>query len=215
MSRMRAGISIVLLLMCVSNATPQTLVNDSRDLLEWNEFYQLAWDDFQGQPTAESIGDAGTAVNIKAKPFYIKRRIMYDVDVYFNRKQSWARAKSDALLRHEQLHFDIAELYARKIRKRIVALQENGVSDIKIYNSAIKQILEESNDADRQYDLETLHGALTKKQLIWERRVKEQLQGLKDYKKRKKVITANDALKKRHLISSFSDRGFIGQVKPE
>jgi hypothetical protein len=197
---MKASISFILLLASYFGAISQTLVNDSKDLLEWNEYYQLGWDDFQGQPTSESIGDAGTAVNIKAKPYYVKRKIMYDVDVYFNRRQSWARAKSDALLRHEQLHFDIAELYARKIRKRVVTLQENGVSDIKIYNAAIKEILEESNDADRQYDLETLHGALTKKQLFWERRVKEQMQGLKDYKKRKKVITANDALKKRQLI---------------
>jgi predicted secreted Zn-dependent protease len=193
------SIFIFLVTSCLQLAA-QKLVNDTKDLLEWNEYYQLSWDDFQGRPTPESIGDAGTAVNIKAKPYYIKHQIMYDVDVYFDRKRSWARAKSDALLRHEQVHFDIAELYARKIRKRVTTLQENGVSDIKIYNAAIKEILEESNEADQEYDLETLHGALTKKQLSWERRVKEQLQGLKDYKKRKKVITANDALKKRQLI---------------
>ena len=178
----------------------QRLVNDSRDLLEWNEYYQLSWEDFQGSPTAESIGDAGTSVTIKARPYHVKHQIMYDVDVFFNRKKSWARAKSDALLKHEQLHFDIAELYARRIRKKITDLQENGVNDIKAFNTAIQQILEESNEADHRYDLETLHGALSKKQLHWESMVKEQLQGLRDYKKRKKVITVNEALKKRDFI---------------
>jgi hypothetical protein len=177
----------------------QEFVNDSKDVIAWNEYYHLTWDDFLGQPSSESIGDAGTAVNIKAKPYFIKNQIMYDVDAFFNRRQSWKRERSDALLRHEQLHFDIAELYARMIRKKVVELQERGINDIKVYNAAIKTLLEESNEADQRYDLETLHGALSKKQAYWELRVKEQLAGMKDYKKRKKIITARD-LKYKELI---------------
>ena len=188
----------VLSLLSVS-AFGQELVNDSKDVIEWNEYYHLTWDDFMGKPTPESIGDAGTSVNIKAKPYYIRHQIMYDVDVYFNRKQSWKRERSDALLKHEQLHFDIAELYARMIRKKIAELQERGITDVKIYNEAIREILTESNEADRRYDLETLHGALSKKQAHWEDLVKQQLLGLKDYKKRKKIITIREA-KDRELI---------------
>jgi len=187
------------LLALTFSAIAQELVSDSKDVIEWNEYYHLTWDDFQDAPTRESIGDAGTSVSIKAKPYYIKRQIMYDVDVYFDRRQSWKREKSAALLAHEQLHFDIAELYARMIRKKIATLQERGETDIKVYNAEIKQILNESNETDRRYDLETLHGALTKKQSQWEHLVKQQLSGLKGFKKRKKIITIKDA-KDRDLI---------------
>jgi hypothetical protein len=167
-------------------------------LLEWNEFYSLSWEDFEGSPSTESIGDAGTAVRIKAKPFYIKKQVHYDVIAYFDRKKSWVRGKSEALLAHERLHFDIAELYARKIRKKIAELQANDVNDIQTFNAAIREILEESNEADQRYDLETLHGALQKKQSMWEKRVKEELQGLKDYKKNKRIVSTNT---KRELFN--------------
>jgi hypothetical protein len=168
----------------------QHLINEPQNLIEWNEYYTITWEDFQGSPTHESIGDAGTAIKIKATPFFIKNRVYYDVEALFDRKKSWSRAKSDPLLEHERLHFDIAELYARKIRKLVSDMNERGVHDIKSYNTAIRELLEKSNEADQRYDLETLHGALSKKQMIWERKVKEQLMGLKDYKKRKRIIAA-------------------------
>jgi hypothetical protein len=160
----------------------------SRDLLEWNEFYRLSWEDFQGERSESSIGDAGTFVSIKAKPYVVKNTVMYDVYAYFNRNKSWASDRSAELLEHEQLHFDIAELYARKIRKRISELKRRGVNDVKRYNDEIKTLLEASNMDDVQYDLETLHGALPKKQLLWKTKVKKELEELDDFKKEKKVI---------------------------
>jgi hypothetical protein len=167
----------------------QEFIKDAPELIEWNEYFDLSWEDFQGLPTTESVGDAGTTVEIKARPYYIKDQLYYEVNAYFNRRKSWSRGKSDALLSHEQLHFDIAELYARKIRKQIIDMRTKGVKDIKIFNAAIRKLLEQSNEVDRQYDLETLHGVLNKKQAVWEQRVKEQLMGLKDYKKKKRIVT--------------------------
>ena len=158
------------------------------DHLSWNEFYKLQWDDFQGEPDENSLGDAGAAVKISAKPFLVKNRIKYDVVATFNRKKSWARDKSVSLLAHEQLHFDIAELYARKIRKKISELRDQGVNDIKTYNSAIQELLLESNEADERYDLETLHGALSRKQATWAAKVKNELAALQRYKKARRVI---------------------------
>ena len=163
-------------------------VDPAIDELSWNEFYKLQWDDFQGEADKNSLGDAGTAVIIRARPFLVKSRIKYDVVAIFNRKKSWARDKSPSLLAHEQLHFDIAELYARKIRRKIMELHNRGVNDIKVYNAAIQELLLESNEADQQYDLETLHGALSKKQAAWTAKVKDELAALQRYKKVRRVI---------------------------
>jgi predicted secreted Zn-dependent protease len=168
----------------------QTAATSSRDLLEWNEFYQLQWHDFQGKRTDDAIGDAGTVVQIKAKPYMLKKKVRYDVYAYFSRKKSWASDTSDALLRHERLHFDIAEVYARKIRKKIQELSDRDVNDVKTYNAAVQEILEESNEADRLYDIQTLHGSLPKRQAEWAKKVRQELTELKRYKRQKQVISA-------------------------
>ena len=182
----KAAVFLILILQAAVSQSQSTV--PSTNLLEWNEFYKLTWEDFQGTRSAGAIGDAGTAVSIKAKPYLVQKKIKYDVYAYFNRQKSWAIDKSPELLEHEQLHFDIAELYARKIRKRISELSSRGVDDLDKYNDEIKRLLEESNAADIEYDLETLHGALPKKQREWETNIKKQLQELEDFKKEKKVI---------------------------
>jgi predicted secreted Zn-dependent protease len=169
-------------------------------LLEWNEYYTLTWEDFQGQATEGSMGDAGTAVQIKATPYYVKDKVRYNVFAYFDRSKSWSRDQSTLLLAHEQLHFEIAELYARKIRQKIADLEKKGVNDVKTYNAAINAILNESNEVDQRYDVETLHGAMQKKQAQWQKTVKQELQSLKFYKKPKNVISVGKRLSSQPLI---------------
>jgi predicted secreted Zn-dependent protease len=180
----------IVFLVLISQTVASIAQTTSQNLIEWNEFYTLSWEDFEGVRTGGSIGDAGTAVSIKAKPYMVKNKVKYNVYAYFNREKSWATDKSEELLKHEQLHFDIAELYARKIRKRISELSASGVNDVKIYNEEIQELLDESNSADIQYDLETLHGALVKRQATWEKNVKQELEALAKYKKVRKVITS-------------------------
>jgi hypothetical protein len=187
-----------LMSLCASSAA---FSQASKSLLEWNEYYRLSWEDFQGKAADGTFGDAGTAVHIKARPFYSGKEIKYDVYAYFNREKSWARDTSASLLAHEQLHFHIAELYARKIRKKIDALAAQGVNDIDVFNAAIKQILTESNEADEQYDLETLHGALPKKQAAWTVKIHEELSLLNDYKKKKRIIGVRKLKEKPHIFS--------------
>ena len=153
---------------------------------EWQPFNPLKWEDFKGSRPDQYHGDAGSMVKIKAVPYFVKKRIKYDVYTLFNKTKSWALAQSPQLLAHEQLHFDIAELYARKIRKRILQLsREPGKkSDLKIYNNEIRKLLKESNEFDRLYDIETLHGSLPKKQKEWQNKVKNSLSALKDFAKK-------------------------------
>jgi predicted secreted Zn-dependent protease len=168
----------------------QSVQGNDEDYIEWNPYYQLQWNDFQGKPGDDAIGDAGTAVQIKASPYLVKNKVNYDVRALFNKRKSWKRETSDGLLTHERIHFDIAELYARLIRKKISELKAKNVQDIKVYNAAIHMLLQESNDADTRYDLETLHGAIQKKQLLWEQKIKTELLSLDNFKRHKHVITA-------------------------
>jgi hypothetical protein len=166
-----------------------TINPESKDVIVWNEYRLLTWDDFQGKRTEDAAGDAGTVVQIKAKPYMVKDEVRYDVSAVFIKNKSWADAHSKELLAHEQLHFDIAELYARKIRKLVAEYSKAGEDDVKMYNRAIQKLLHESNEVDIQYDLETLHGAMVSKQAEWRSSVKEQLAALAQYKKHKQVVS--------------------------
>lgn len=179
---------LVLFIWLPWTALCQDSVDTALEELSWNEFYRLQWEDFQGEPDKNSQADAATSVQIKAKPFLVKKKIHYDVVAKFNRTKSWYRDQSPSLLAHEQLHFDIAEVYARKIRKRIEDLNRQGINNIKAYNAAIHELLLESNEVDVQYDMETLHGAMSKKQAAWSAKIKAELASLKKYKKTKRVI---------------------------
>jgi hypothetical protein len=159
--------------------------------LAWNEFYKLSWKDFKGQPAENAAGDAGTVVQIKAKPFMVKDKVEYDVQTFFDREKSWKRAEAPELLAHEQLHFDLAELYARKIRQKVAELQKAGVNELKAYNLEVQKLLSESNEADMKYDIETLHGTLDKKQAVWAASIKTELAQLKQFRKPRRVVKSS------------------------
>lgn len=144
----------------------------------WTPSRKLQWEDFRGVANHHSHADAATAVQISARPFYYKKKLHYDVRAYFIPEQSWYREKSETLLRHEQLHFDIAELYARKVRKMIAAYAQMGVKDVDDYNEAIRKILNESNRLDAQYDFSTLHGTIQQEQARWEKEIDMELSQL-------------------------------------
>lgn len=162
--------------------------NNLQKLLEWNEYYILSWDDFAGEAPIGVFGDAATTVHIKAKPYFIGNEIKYNVNAYFNREKSWTRDKSTMLLSHERIHFHIAELFARKIRKKINAMALDGVNDLATYNAAINVLLVESNAMDELYDKETLHGALLKRQEYWNNKILSELAALKEFRKKKSVL---------------------------
>ena len=164
---------------------------DPHRYIEWNEFYKLSWDNFENTVSDDTFGDAGTAVKIIAKPYFVGKRIEYNVLPLFDRKKSWVYEKDPDLLAHEQLHFDIAELYARKIRKKVAALQAENNKDLGYYNTEINKLLLESNEMDMQYDMETLHGGIKAKQMEWRKKIDKELKALEGFKKQKKVIGKN------------------------
>ena len=141
----------------------------------------LTWQDFRGKPDSAAKGDAASRITIKARPYRKQNQLRYDVSTIFHRDKSWCKAPSATLLAQEQLHFDIAELYARKARKKISSLRRQGVRDVHVYNTAISRIFDESNKFDARYDRETVHGASMKKQAEWEHSMKIELMLLSCY----------------------------------
>ena len=147
----------------------------TENILMWDESALLTWQDFLGKPDPMAKGDAASKVSIRATPFKRGKQLYYDVNTVFHRSESWCKVPSAELLEHEQIHFDIAELYARKARKKISSLKRQGIRDVNVYNAAISRIFDESNLTDAKYDRETVHGVARKKQTEWEYSIRIEL----------------------------------------
>jgi len=156
-------------------------------ILCWSKQRKLTWNDFRGSLPKSCLTSYGTeaiAVTAAEIKYEIKKKddlIEFKVYPIFIKTLSWKKDSSEATLIHEQLHFDIAEVVARKIRKEFNLLDIQNVNDIQSYVVVAKRLLSERNKMDDQYDQETLNGAIDFMQKKWNIKILSELCELKEY----------------------------------
>ena len=169
----------ILLLICFGLSS---LAQD-KDLIPWQAERRLTWNDFvkkrdNGQNGLKALTTAGIGVEFECTG--PEPKVL--VTCHFKKKESWTRTtESDALLAHEQLHFDATELFARKLRKKLTELNDpcsKGSGRVQgIYNSNFKEL----HDYQEQYDKQTKHGLNAKEQAEWFLKVAKGLKELEDF----------------------------------
>jgi predicted secreted Zn-dependent protease len=103
----------------------------------------------------------------------------YHVFCYFNRNEAWARdTVNKRLLQHEQLHFDIAEYYARKLATAFANYTFNSSTIKQDFNTIYTAIITEYDVVDNTYDYETEHSKNKKQQEAWNKKIAVQLLAL-------------------------------------
>ncbi|WP_286757075.1 DUF922 domain-containing protein [Roseivirga sp. UBA838] len=162
----------------------QFLTVDTTAYIEWSDNLYLSWKDFRfrKQKSKEERGLALTSVTHSIRGGIFNDEPRFEVKVLFVKKDSWTTdSTSIALLAHEKLHFDIAELYGRKIRKQISELHKRGERDLKVYNKYVRQLLADFKRFSLNYDKETGHGRDSERQNEWFELVFSELERLKQY----------------------------------
>jgi hypothetical protein len=156
--------------------------------INWSPERKLTWDDFKRKPKSGTGLDAESAVYISTSGVACKDgKVVYDVRAEFEPDESWVdpNKKSAEILTHEQGHFDLAELYARKLRKALAALAPLCEDKKKFGEAAQKAIKQNQDDfakAQEKYDTDTDHGEDTDKQKQASADIQKDLDELKDYK---------------------------------
>jgi len=158
------------------------------ETISWNDSRKLKWEDFKGNPNSQSDAVALTASGITfgySVKTSGKRVIDYSTTVkaHFYPKKSWylSEKADNHILAHEQLHFDITELYARKFRQQLERLVVN--QNIKIQMNQIHVAINEALDkTQKTYDEQTNHSIIVEAQSYWENYIKEELAKLDQYK---------------------------------
>ena len=146
--------------------------------ISWDSKTKLTWDDFQGTPDDESefasVTDWGITCNYTVSENYME----FFVNCFFDKNNSWTKSGSAYILKHEQGHFDIGEIYARRLRKALATADlntENAEAKIsEIYNSISAECAAEQD----RYDAETNHSINEQKQAEWLVRIDAGLRSL-------------------------------------
>jgi hypothetical protein len=152
----------------------------------WSASRPLTMADFQGRPAPTDRLAALTSADIKAGAACRDFVFSGSVQATFDPAMSWFRdatKATPALLRHEQLHFDITEVHARRLRQKLVLFgaKADCAKLQPAFNNLTRAVYAEWEREESRYDQETNHGLNTAKQGYWERQVQIKLEQLKAF----------------------------------
>ena len=85
------------------------------------------------------------------------------------------KTKNEVILGHEQLHFNIAEIAARKLYLQIDSLRGQSGDIPKQVNDLFTSANAYCDKMQRQYDEETAHGIKPEEQAAWKKKITEML----------------------------------------
>ncbi len=153
---------------------------DVGDTLLWSDSYKLVWTDFLG-PVRNTpfAAESNCMFYYKARPEVANGvlTLYVNFDACFIKGSSWVKdAKdNDSLLLHEQYHFNICEMYARKFRKQLMQLKLNPMKLEGQIKSLFDEVWNEYVLAQNEYDEQTQHGIVNSEQNRWVMEVNERL----------------------------------------
>ncbi len=148
--------------------------------IAWDEDRKLTWDDFQGAPdrNADFVASTNSAIHFGYR-FTItnnKVDVDYTVECFFNPKLSWfvPGNVSPYILGHEQIHFDISELHARILRKRLERKKftKNVKSEIE---TIYRRVDEQKIAMQKKFDAESDHSRNEKNEMRWRKYIASKL----------------------------------------
>jgi len=191
-------INILVATFLINNLSNPGSENDNRNFtktdnfedsfIEWNEELKLLKSDFQAE-YKETDGDA-VATTASAFGYSItddNGNITGNIYVRFYPGKSWWNPefkeveKFKEVLEHEQLHFDICELYGRKLYKGIISLRNKRRLNEYQINKLMSKLEKQYINFQDQYDKDTDHSINQKEQERWNNLIRNELNSMKWY----------------------------------
>jgi len=157
-------------------------LSEPEELIYWSENQKLKWSDYKGDVDSNAGAAASTATYLGIDYNFSPKGLTYKITCSFSKSKSWGLHRTEYILGHEQGHFDIAEIHARLLNKKMAAYKfdrNNYKNDLrKIYD----EVLVEKEAMQNQYDVETNHSIEKQKQTEWLQRIKAMLKETEPYK---------------------------------
>lgn len=158
--------------------------NPMEGAFAWSAARRLTWADFRGRPDLMSGAVALTTYLVSYDTACDGRRFDPKVVSRFMPRLSWVKSEhlmirnSLQTLQHEQTHFDLSEVQARRARQALRALENPCDRSDESFEAMFKAFSLSDAEMQQQYDRETVHGTDVRRQREWEARVQAWLQSL-------------------------------------
>ncbi len=181
---MKTAILITIIILFSIQVTSQVQSEDR--YIIWSKDFNLSWSDFKSDSAIQSsskkrLSNPGaiSALDVLTHIEFIDGDIIPIVIPYFDRMKSWRvnqlnyPERTPILLAHEQIHFDLYEYVARRIRFSIDSLaniDSNSITE-ESYVEVIGRCRLFGRKLNQLFDKETSFGADTAAQFEWERKV--------------------------------------------
>jgi hypothetical protein len=160
----------------VQSSNVRNFKEENSEFIPWVTRRNLEWEDFQSAPKRNTEAVASTSTSLGLSYQVSRGQLSYEVTCNFSKLKSWGLVKTDYILAHEQGHFDITELFARKLHESLSKYQFNKRTykdDInRIYNSVVK----EKEEMQNAYDGETDHSRKRRFQREWAEAIEKMLE---------------------------------------
>jgi hypothetical protein len=158
--------------------------------LNWSKSRPLKWEDFSGIVNDTSNFEAECFAQVRyTYKVNSPKDFRFNVEAIFDKSTSWIKPsnKSKALLKHEQVHFDIAQLYACKLQQAFntYPYTSNFSAEILAIFDALNR---EYHTMQKLYDEQSNHSLALTRQRQWEVFVETELISVSQ------LVAANNSL---------------------
>jgi hypothetical protein len=161
------------------------------ETIPWSAARPLRWTDFRAQPAVGTGAAALTTTTISLRVACSGDLFGFDVTAVFFPGRSWVDRRlfvepgSDLWgLRHEQTHFDLTEMHARRARQFLSSLARPCDRTPSQLSELGDRFVNEAQDAQDRYDRETIHGRDGTAQRRWDAQVAQQLAALAAFERK-------------------------------
>lgn len=166
---------LALLIPAIARAQPS-----NEELVSWTP-KKLTWSDYKASPDPQSDAAASTTTYLGIEYNIHENHFEYKINSRFSKSRSWGLYKTEYILSHEQGHFDIAEIFARKLNKEMSEYVFDHRTFKQDLNRIYQDVLDEKERMQNDYDEETNHSINKEKQAQWLKRIKNMLEEYADW----------------------------------
>lgn len=152
-----------------------------REKINWRSRRTLNWNDFKGNPVAAAPNAALTSTSILINFGYDDQSLTYKIQCVFYPQKSWTKVQSNHILAHEQGHFDISQLFTRKLHKALSEYRFRAASVDRDVQKIYQQISQDQAAFQQLYDQETNYSRNLAEQKNWQDKIEKELEELEQY----------------------------------
>ena len=185
--------TIFILFTCTIMLSQENPITDTDEILSWDAVRRLTWEDFKGtkDPNKFGFNDAMTTYKLEILPEMvpvdeddnIHGYDKMDIATYFYKKKSWMVKRDVNLLVYEQLHFDIAELFARMMRRGFEELKRKKISKFNDYQRVYSDFWRYCKSYQQEMNVETQNGRDQEAVQQWIDKIYKELKEVEQYAK--------------------------------